>query len=81
MPGACPPWDPILLFLHTYSPKSNHIRGPRPLMGARPPLGNPGSATGNHHTAVYADSNNNSQSTSSWTQVRVFSLTLRVLFR
>ena len=48
--GACtrhappldPPmlWDPILLFLHTFSPKSAHVGGPRP------PIGNPGSATG-----------------------------------
>ena len=32
-----PPWDPILLFLHTFSPKSAHIRGPCPPTGARPP--------------------------------------------
>ena len=42
-----PLWDPILLFSHTFSPKSAHIGGPRPLTGARPPpTGNPGSATG-----------------------------------
>ena len=41
--GACPaqappPWDPILSFSHTFSPKSAHVRGPRPtLTGARPP--------------------------------------------
>ena len=45
VPGARPLWDPILLFLHTFSPKSIRIRGPRPPMGARPPTGNPGSAT------------------------------------
>ena len=28
--GACL-WDPILLFLHTFSPKSAHVGGPRPL--------------------------------------------------
>ena len=40
--GAClvhaPLWDPILSFLHTFSPKSAHIGGPRP------PTGNPGCA-------------------------------------
>ena len=49
MPGARPPpWDPILSFSHTFSLKSAHVRGPRPppLTGARPPTGNPGSATG-----------------------------------
>ena len=49
MPGACPPplWDPILLFSHTFSPKSTHIGGPHPPHnGCTPPLtGNPGSAT------------------------------------
>ena len=47
-PGARHPlWDPILLFLHTFSPKSAHVGGPRPLLtGPRPPpTGNPGSAT------------------------------------
>ena len=40
MPGACHPlWDQILSFLHTFSPKSTRIGGPRP------PMGNPGSAT------------------------------------
>ena len=35
-----PLWDPILSFLHTFSPKSTCIGGPRPppLMGARPTL-------------------------------------------
>ena len=33
--GGCaqhmpPLWDPILLFLHTFSPKSAHVRGPCP---------------------------------------------------
>ena len=37
--GACPvhippPWDPILSFSHTFSPKSAHVGGPRP-----PPYG------------------------------------------
>ena len=46
VPGACPPWDPILSFSHTFSPKSAHVGGPHPpLMGAHPPMGNPGSAT------------------------------------
>ena len=46
VPGARPLWDPILSFSHTFSPKSAHVGGPRPpLTGARPPTGNPGSAT------------------------------------
>ena len=47
VPGACPPppWDPILSFSHTFSPKCAHVGGPHPLTGARPPTGNPGSAT------------------------------------
>ena len=40
-----PPWDPILSFSHTFSPKSTHIRGRRSLTGSRSPMGNPGSAT------------------------------------
>ena len=40
-----PPWDPILSFSHSFSPKSTHAGGPRPLTDARPPTGNPGSAT------------------------------------
>ena len=47
--GACPAhtplWDPILSFLHTFSPKSAHIRGPCPPNGCMPPTGNPGYAT------------------------------------
>ena len=40
-----PLWDPILSFLHTFSPKSAHVGGPRPLNGCTPPpTGNPGSA-------------------------------------
>ena len=40
--------DPILSVLHTFSPKSTRVRGPCPLlMGAHPPMGNPGSATAN----------------------------------
>ena len=40
--GACPVhaplWDPILSFLHKFSLKSAHVRGPRPPpTGARPP--------------------------------------------
>ena len=30
--GHTPPWDPILLFLHTFSPKSTCIGGPHPLL-------------------------------------------------
>ena len=52
--GHTPPLrHPILSFLHTFLPKSAHIRGPHPLMGPHtpltglhPPMGNPGSATG-----------------------------------
>ena len=33
-----PLWDPILSFLHTFSPKSAHIRGPCPPNGCMPPL-------------------------------------------
>ena len=40
--GACPVhaplWDPILSFSHTFSPKSAHIRGPRPPNGCTLPL-------------------------------------------
>ena len=49
MLGARPPlWDPILSFWHTFSLKSACIGGPcpPPPLGARPPTGNPGSATG-----------------------------------
>ena len=37
--GCTPPlWDPILSFLHTFSLKSAHVGGPRPLLtGACPP--------------------------------------------
>ena len=46
MPGARPLWDPILSFLHTFLPKSAHVRGPRPPLWVHaPPTGNPGSAT------------------------------------
>ena len=34
-----PPWDPILSFSHTFSPKSAHVGGPGPPMGARRPYG------------------------------------------
>ena len=38
--GTHPQWDPILLFSHTFSPKSAHVRGPcPPPMGACPPYG------------------------------------------
>ena len=39
--------DPILSFLHTFSPKSTHVRGwcPPP-NGSATPTGNPGFATG-----------------------------------
>ena len=30
VPGARPPWDPILSFLHTFSLKSAHVGGPHP---------------------------------------------------
>ena len=30
VPGARPLWDQILSFLHTFSPKSAHVGGPRP---------------------------------------------------
>ena len=48
--GACPVhaplWDPILSFLHTFSPKSAHVGGPPPPNGCTlPPTGNPGSTT------------------------------------
>ena len=33
-----PPWDPILLFLHTFSLKSAHVGGPSPPNGCMPPL-------------------------------------------
>ena len=48
MPGAYPPWDPIISFSHTFSLKSTHVGGPRPPPPQRvhaPPTGNPGSAT------------------------------------
>ena len=32
-------WDPILSFLHTFSPKSTHVGGPRPPNGCTPPYG------------------------------------------
>ena len=40
MPGTRHPlWDPILSFLHTFSPKSTCVGGPCPLLtGARLPL-------------------------------------------
>ena len=39
MPGARHPlWDPILLFSHTFSPKSTRVRGPCPPNGCTPPL-------------------------------------------
>ena len=39
MPGTRHPlWDPILLFLHTFSPKSAHVGGPHPPNGCMPPL-------------------------------------------
>ena len=41
--GACwvhaPPWDPILLFLHTFLLKSAHVGGPRPPNRSTPPHG------------------------------------------
>ena len=41
-----PLWDPILSFLHTFSPKSAHVGGPCPPQWVHaPPMGNPGSAT------------------------------------
>ena len=40
MLGARPLWDPILSFLHTFSPKSVHIRGPHLPNGCMsPPYG------------------------------------------
>ena len=40
--GACPahtpPWDRILSFSHTFSPKSAHVGGPCPPNGCTPPL-------------------------------------------
>ena len=50
-----PPWDPILLFLHTFLAKSARVGGPRPPPPQRvhaPPTGNPGSATVWHGKAV-----------------------------
>ena len=44
VPGARPSWDPILSFLHTFSPKAPASEVHTPLKGARPPTGNPGSA-------------------------------------
>ena len=39
VPGARHPlWDPILSFLHTFSPKSTCIGGPHPPNGCTPPL-------------------------------------------
>ena len=38
VPGARPPWDPILSFWHTFSLKSAHVGGPRPPNGCTPPL-------------------------------------------
>ena len=46
--AGCTPshMDPILLFSHTFSPKSACIGGKRPRDGCTPPpTGNPGSAT------------------------------------
>ena len=44
--GACrahaPLWDPILSFLHTFSPKSTRVGGPRLLTGVCPPGVDPG---------------------------------------
>ena len=37
VPGARPLWDPILSFLHTFTPKSAHVRGPCPPNGCMPP--------------------------------------------
>ena len=59
MPGTHHPlWDPILSFLHTFSPKSAHVRGPCPPNGCMPPLmGNPGSATAWYHIGTtFSDS-------------------------
>ena len=46
--GRCrcmpPQQDPILAFLHTFLPKSAHIRGWHPPMARHPTTGNPGSA-------------------------------------
>ena len=39
------PMGPNFSFSHTFSPKSICTGGPRPLTGARRPMGNPGSAT------------------------------------
>ena len=40
VPGARHPlWDPILLFSHTFSPKSARIGGPHPPNGSMPPYG------------------------------------------
>ena len=45
--GHMPPlWDQILLFSHTFLPKSTHAGGPHPPpMGPHSPMGNPGSTT------------------------------------
>ena len=48
-----PLWDPILSFLHTFSPKSAHVGGPCP----PPPLGNPGSATDCDHVSMCMEKN------------------------
>ena len=47
-PPPPPIWDQILLFSHTFLPKSTHIGGPLPppQWVHAPPTGNPGSATG-----------------------------------
>ena len=39
VPGAHPLWNPILSFLHTFSPKSAHVRGPHPPNACMPPYG------------------------------------------
>ena len=41
-----PQQDPILLFSHTFLPKSAHIGGQAPQTAQCPPMGNPGSPTG-----------------------------------
>ena len=44
--STCPPQqDQLLLFSHTFLPKSVRVRGWHPPMGRCPPTGNPGSAT------------------------------------
>ena len=47
--GAALQQDPILSFSHTFLPKSAHIEG------RRPPMENPGSATGKHIIYTYAN--------------------------